>query len=183
MDTQERLVGVNVVILGTMYGAATDAEGYYQVTNVRAGIYDVRFSMVGYKTLTMRSVTILPDLRTRLDVQLQPTSIQLEAVEVRAHRPLIQKDLAATAFSIGDIKLEQLPVSTLQDVLGLQPGTTMEGNVRGGKTYEVGYLVDGLPVQDVLGGGLAAHVPKSSIAGMTIYTGGFDAEYGNAMSW
>jgi len=47
---------------------------------------------------------------------------------------------------------------------------------------ELLYLVDGLPIQDVLGGGLSANLPKSSVSTMTIHTGGFDAEYGNAMS-
>jgi len=181
-QTREPLVGVNVQIVGTQMGAASDEEGMYRVSNVRAGVYDVRFSIIGYRTAVMKKVTILPDLRTRIDIDLDVSAIELEAVEVRAERPLIQRDLAATAYSIGDIKLEKLPVSSFKEVLALQPGTTIEGNVRGGKTTEVAYLIDGLPVQDVIGGGLGANLPKSSITGLTITTGGFDAEYGNALS-
>ncbi|MEO8168867.1 MAG: TonB-dependent receptor, partial [bacterium] len=59
---------------------------------------------------------------------------------------------------------------------------TAEGNVRGGKTTEVMYLVDGLPVQDVLTGGLKTDLPNSSISGLSLYTGGFEPEYGNALS-
>jgi outer membrane receptor protein involved in Fe transport len=149
---------------------------------VRAGIYQARYSFVGYQTVTMTEVTILPDLRTRVDVSLESAAIELVGVEVRAERPLIRKDLAATAYSIGETRLEQLPVSSFQEVLALQPGTTVEGNVRGGKTNEVVYLVDGIPVQDALQGGVGIFMPRSSTAAMTIYTGGFDAEYGNAMS-
>ncbi len=61
-------------------------------------------------------------------------------------------------------------------------GVTKDGHVRGGRSTEVIYLVDGLPVQDVIGGGLGSDVPKSSIVHMTVQTGGFDAEYGNAQS-
>ncbi|MBI3580096.1 MAG: TonB-dependent receptor [Ignavibacteriales bacterium] len=178
----EPLIGVNVVVVGTAYGGVTDKDGYYQVNNVRAGLYDVRFSIIGYKTLMMRKVTILPDLRTRLDIQLEASAVEFEAVEVKAERPLIQRDQAATAFSIGELKLEKLPLTKFQEVLMLQPGTTLEGNVRGGKTNEVIYLIDGLPVQDVIGGGLGANLPRSSISGLTIHTGGFEAEYGNALS-
>jgi len=181
-QTREPLVGVNILVVGTTYGAVTDVEGYFRVSNLRAGVYDVRFSLIGYKTLIMKKVTVLPDLRTRLDVDLEPSAVELEVVESRAERPLIQKDLPATAYSIGDVKLEKLPVSTFQEVLTLQPGTTLEGNVRGGKTHEVMYLVDGLPVQDVIGGGLGTSLPRSSITSLTIYTGGFEAEYGNALS-
>ena len=180
--TREPLVAVNILVLETNLGAASDLQGLYQINNVRAGVYDVRFSILGYKTLVMKKVTILPDLRTRLDIELEEAVIEFETIEVRAERPLIQKDLAATSFSIGELKLDRLPVSSFREVVTLQPGTTLEGNVRGGKTNDLLFLVDGLPVQDVVGGGLSTNLPKSAITGLTINTGGFDAEYGNAMS-
>lgn len=181
-QTGEPLVAVNVFVLETSYGGASDAEGYYLINNVRAGVYDVRFSIIGYKTLIMRKVTILPDLRTRIDVELEEAAIELETVEVTAEKPVIQKDLASTSYSVGQMKIERLPVSSFRDIVILQPGTTLEGNVRGGKTTEVLYMVDGLPVQDVISGGLGANLPRSAITGMTVTTGGFEAEYGNAMS-
>ena len=181
-QTKEVLVGVNIVIVGTMYGTMTNAEGMYRINNVRAGVYDVRYSILGYKPVLMKAVTILPDLRTRLDMDLDATAIEMDAVEIRAERPLIQKDLAATAFLYGEVKLEKLPVSSFREVLLLQPSTTLEGNVRGGKTNEVTFLVDGLPVQDVIGGGLGTMLPRSSLTELSIQTGGFNPEYGNAMS-
>ncbi|HLF20297.1 MAG TPA: TonB-dependent receptor, partial [Bacteroidota bacterium] len=181
-ETMQSLVGVNVFIVGTSHGNVTDVDGEYHIGNIRAGMYDVRFSIIGYKTVLMKNVTVLPDLRTRIDMEMEQTAIEVEAVEIRAEKPLIQTDQAATVFSIGDVKLEKLPISKFQEVLLLQPGTTLEGNVRGGKTSEVIFLVDGLPVQDVIRGGLAANLPKSSITGISIHTGGFEAEYGNAMS-
>jgi outer membrane receptor for ferrienterochelin and colicin len=181
-NTHEAIVGATVVILGTHLGMSTDAEGMYRINNIRAGIYEVRFSILGYKIVIVKNVTIVPDLRTRVDVDMEQTTIEFEVVEVYAERPLIQKDLAATAFVVGSVKLEKLPVSSFQEVLLLQPSTTLEGNVRGGKSQEVVFLVDGLPVQDVIGGGLGTSLPRSSITEMTIHTGGFDAEYGNALS-
>lgn len=181
-QTGEPLLAVNVFVLETSYGGASDAEGYYLINNIRAGVYDVRFSFIGYKTLIMRKVTILPDLRTRIDVELEEAAIELETVEVTAEKPLIQKDLASTSYSVGQMKIERLPVSSFRDIVILQPGTTLEGNIRGGKTTEVLYMVDGLPVQDVISGGLGANLPRSAITGMTVTTGGFEAEYGNAMS-
>jgi outer membrane receptor for ferrienterochelin and colicin len=181
-NNHELIVGATVMITGTSLGTSTDSVGMYRINNIRAGVYEVRFSIIGYKIVIVKNVTILPDLRTRVDVDMEQTSIQFETVEVTAHRPLIQKDLAATSFVVGSTKLEKLPISSFQEVLILQPSTTLEGNVRGGKSQEVVYLVDGLPVQDVLGGGLGTLLPKGSITEMTIQTGGFDAEYGNALS-
>lgn len=181
-ESGEPLLGVNVQLIGTTLGASTDAEGSYQINDVRAGVYSVQFSLLGYKKTVIEKVTIIPDLRTQLDVSLESSPIEMQAMEITYQRPLIQKDLAATAYSIGNIKLDKLPVTSFHDVLTLQAGTTLEGNVRGGKATEVVFFVDGLPIQDLIGGGLGAELPKSSITGMTIYTGGFEAEYGNALS-
>ena len=180
--TKENIVSVTVQIVGTTLGTVSNIDGYYTVYNIRAGMYDVKFTLLGYKTVTMKGVTINADMRTRIDISMEQSSVELDAVEIISQKPLIQKDQPSTAFSIGEVKLEKLPVTTFQEVLSLQPGVTLEGNVRGGKTNEVIYLIDGIPVQDFVGGGLGTELPKSSIGGMTIYTGGFEAEYGNAMS-
>lgn len=180
--TGEALAGVNIVVSGTTYGAATDAEGMFRIHNIKAGTYELRFSMVGYATTVVTNVTVVADLRTKINVAMDVAAIELETVEIRAERSLFQTDQAGTAYTITDLKIEALPIKNLSEVIALQPGVTAEGNVRGGRTSELVYLVDGLPIQDVLEGGLSANLPKSSVSAMTIHTGGFDAEYGNAMS-
>lgn len=180
--THEPLIAVNVQVVGTSFGAVSDVEGRYQISNIRAGVYDVRLSIIGYVPVSVREITILPDLRTKLDVEMVQSSVEMAPVEIVAEKPLIQKDQAATAYSFSGLIIEKLPVSSFQDVLSLQPGVTIEGNVRGGRVGEVVYMVDGIPVQDVISGGLGANLPKSAIAGLTVHTGGFEAEYGNAMS-
>ncbi len=176
------VISVTVQILGTTIGTVSNLEGYYQIHNIRAGVYDVKYTILGFKSVILKNVAINSDVRTRMDVQLEQSTVELNAVEIYSQKPLIQKDQPSTSFSIGEIKMEKLPVTSFQEVLSLQPGVTIEGNVRGGKTNEVIYLVDGVPVQDYVAGGLGTELPKSSIGGMTIYTGGFEAEYGNAMS-
>ncbi|MEK6571357.1 MAG: TonB-dependent receptor, partial [Bacteroidota bacterium] len=181
-STGEPVVGANVLVLGTLHGASSGENGYFQITNLRAGVYDVRFSAIGYQPTIYRKVTIVPDLRTKLSVELAPAAVELKEVEVIAERPLIQKDVTATMYTVTDIKIDKLPVNSFQDIVALQAGVTREGNIRGGRSTEVMYLVDGFPIQDVIGGGAGSELPKSSIVEMTIQTGGFDAEYGNALS-
>ncbi|MFH0990734.1 MAG: TonB-dependent receptor [bacterium] len=180
--SKELLIGATVLILATKQGGVTDVNGRYQINNIRAGIYEVRISMTGYAAQEVKKVTILPDLRTRIDAELEETSVEMKEVEIRAERPIIQRDLAATAFTFAEARLEKMPITEFRDVLTLQPGVTREGNVRGGRVTDVVYLVDGLPVQNLISGGLGASLPRSAITGLTIYTGGFDAEYGNALS-
>ncbi|MCI0493568.1 TonB-dependent receptor [candidate division KSB1 bacterium] len=180
--TMKPLVGANVIILETSQGGAADLNGIFKIHNIRAGTYRVRVSMAGYRTMTYNNISILPDLKTHLNVELTETPIELEAIEVRAERPLIQTDVKGTVYELSAQKLNQLPIEKFQEVVGLQAGTTVEGNVRGGKIREVIYLIDGLPVQDVIRGGLGSELPKSAISQLSVKTGGFDAEYGNALS-
>ncbi len=181
-ESREPLVGVTVVIVGTAIGTATNLEGEFQITNIEAGTYDVRFSNVGYQTLLYKKVVIRPDIRTKISVEMLQSAVQLGEVEVTAERPLIEKDVTSTNYSIGSSQVDRLPVRNVQELVALFPSVTAEGNVRGGKSSEVVYMVDGLPLQDVVGGGAGGDLPKSSITEFSIQSGGFEAEYGNALS-
>ncbi|MBI5215947.1 MAG: TonB-dependent receptor [Ignavibacteriae bacterium] len=181
-DTDDPLIGVSVLIIGTSIGAATDVEGRFMISNVDAGTYDVRFTSVGYQSTVMRGVVIRPDLRTTLTVTLSQSTLELKEMEITAERPLIEKDVTSTNFSYGGSQVEKLPVRDVQELMSLFPSVTAEGNVRGGKASEVVYLVDGLPLQNVISGGMTSSLPKSSITEFSVQTGGYEAEYGNALS-
>ena len=180
--TGEALAGANVVVVGTLLGSTANANGYYTVNNLPAGTYDVRCSLIGYQAQITKSVLVKPDLKTRLDIDLVQTGVEIAPVEVVATQPPIQKDVTGSLYTEGGEAFKALPISTISDVVGLQPGTTLENNIRGGKTTEVVYLVDGLPIQNLIEGGAGSDLPQSSIAGLSVQTGGFDPEYGNALS-
>ncbi|MCW5894504.1 MAG: TonB-dependent receptor [Bacteroidetes bacterium] len=180
--TNEKLPGVIVLVVGTQQGTSSDVEGYFQVQNIRAGTYDIRLSHVGHQTLIVKNVVINPDLRTKLNPQLDAADVQMNEIIVIQERPPIQRDVTGTTFSFSSEDVTLLPVTKVADVVTYKAGVTAEGNIRGGKTTEVVYLVDGLPVQDALSGGLKTELPNSSISGLSLYTGGFEPEYGNALS-
>jgi outer membrane receptor for ferrienterochelin and colicin len=178
----EALVGVNVVIVGTQTGAATNLEGHYQISNVEVGTYTLRFSQVGYQSVLYKNVQVHPDRNTTINVELVQSDVKLQEVEVTAERPMIEKDVTSTNYSLGTSQIDQLPVQNVSDLVTMFPSVTAEGNVRGGKSTEVVYLIDGLPMQDLVSGGLSSALPKSSVTEFSLQTGGFEAEYGNALS-
>jgi outer membrane receptor protein involved in Fe transport len=181
-QTREVLPGVNVLLPALQRGGVTDKNGQVEIQNLPAGSYEVRFTLIGYQTMTVKNVIINPDLRTKIDVQLQPTEVQLDEFIVTQEKPLIQRDVTGTTFIVTSREVTLLPVDKVVDVIRLKPGITAEGNVRGGKTTELVYFIDGLPVQDVLTGGLKTDIPNSSVYGLSLHTGGFEPEYGNALS-
>lgn len=185
-STGDPLPGANILLLEEKtLGAAADINGEYTLLNIPPGTYSVRISFLGYKTLTVENVKIQVDQTTRLEVQLSSESITVDEVVVIAKAPLIQKDLTSTVSTITREKIEALPVGSFTELLSLQAGVIGDGSnlhIRGGRSNEVAYLIDGMYVKDPLLGGLAASINNDAIQEMSLLSGTFNAEYGNALS-
>ena len=181
-DKDNVIVGATVLLIGTSIGRASDVDGRFLIYNIPAGKYSVRIQMIGYKTMVLGNVQIHADIKTRLDIVLTPSAVELEENVIVVDRPLLQRDILGTIHVVRGDDMKLLPVTTFQEVLSYKPGTTVEGNVRGGKATEVLYLIDGLPAQNFMAGGSGADLPMDAITEIAMQTGGFDAEYGNAQS-
>ena len=184
-QTGEPLVGANVIIEGTNFGAATNIEGEYVILNIPPGRYNVKFSFIGYETTLMQDVSITVDQTTIHQIKLNPQSIMVGEVIVTARTPLIQKDVTSSISVITREEIENLPVATFTELLSLQAGVTGSGtnlNVRGGRSNEVAYMIDGTLVVDPLLGGLATNINNDAIQEMSLLSGTFNAEYGNSLS-
>jgi len=180
--TKEPLVGVNIVFVNTKYGGTTNEEGKYKVYNIPAGSYTVQFSYIGYKHYTVENVRINADETTLMNVELELGELALEEVVVTAERLVVKQDITGTSHIVESEQFKLLPIDDFMDVIATQPGVTRDLHIRGGRQTEIQYLVDGLPYTEVAAGAVGGMLPKSSILEMKILTGGFDAEYGNAMS-
>lgn len=184
-QTGEPLVGANVIIEGTNFGAATNVNGEYVILNISPGRYDIKFSFIGYETIVMQNVTIIVDQTTLLPVELNPQTIQVDEIVVTARTPLVQKDVTSSISVITREEIDALPVSSFTELLSLQAGVTGSGSnlhVRGGRSNEVAYMIDGTMVVDPLLGGLATDINNDAIQEMSLLSGTFNAEYGNALS-
>lgn len=178
----EPLLGVNIIVTGTRLGAVTDFDGSFVILQVPPGVYSVRASLIGYQEVIYENVRVSIDLTTTLDFQLAETVLELgQTVTVVAQRPMIQKDLTSTSNTVGAEVIAQLPVENFSDVVGLQAGV-VEGHFRGGRSGEVAYLINGIPVNDVYSGSFALQVENNAIQELEVISGTFNAEYGQAMS-
>jgi len=183
--TKEPLIGASIQIVGTPLGAATGPDGSFVILNIPPGTYSVRISSLGYEAKLMEQVKIVADQTTTLTVSLKPTDVELSEVIVSAQTPAIQKDLTSSISVISADDIDNLPVATFTDLIGLQAGVVGSGSdlhIRGGRSNEVAYMVDGAYVEDPLLGGLATQINNDAIQEMSMLSGTFNAEYGNAMS-
>jgi outer membrane receptor protein involved in Fe transport len=178
----EALVGASVLIQGTTMGSATNLDGYYVILNIPPGKYTLVVSAVGYHKKTIADVSVSIDLTTSIDVPLASTVLEVgEEVVVTATRPLVQKDLTASTAIVGSEQISALPVTEVSQVLNLQAGY-VAGSLRGGRSGEVAYWIDGVPVTDAFNGTQVVEVNKNLIQEAQLVSGAFNAEYGQAMS-
>jgi len=180
-QTKEPLPSVNVVVVGTSLGGATDIDGEYFILNVPPGTYQVKASGVGYSPVVVGAVSVTADQTTRIQFTLQPQSVEMGEVVVAATRPIVQRDLTSTVASMGSDQLSKLPLEDVAAVVNLQAGV-VDGHFRGGRSGEVKYLVDGVSVNDVFSGESSMEAEINSIAEIQVLSGTFNAEYGEALS-
>jgi len=185
-STGEPLVGATVLLEGTRLGAATDIDGYYTLLNVSPGSYTLKVSMVGYAETRVTNVKVSVDFTSKVDVALEPSAVQAEAITIVAERPLIRKDLTSTSATVSAEQIQAMPVESYQDILQLQAGVVIgpggDIHVRGGRVGEVSYLIDGIPVTDPYSWSSSIEIGSEGIQELKLVSGTFNAEYGQAMS-
>ena len=186
--TNAPLANVTVTIVGTSSVATTNDAGYYVMTNIPPGDYDVKVELTGYGTETVEGAKVLAGLTTTLNFALKASEVvTLEGITVTAVKPLIKKDVTQTTRIIEAEDIEAMPRDTVNGILRTLPGVSVLNStgslhVRGGRSTEVKYLIDGIPISDPIGGSLGLNISAKSLEQMEVITGGFNAEYGDAQS-
>ena len=95
------LQGANIIVEGTSFGAASDQDGAFVILNVPVGTYTLRCDYIGYSALIISNVAVSSGLTTGQDFGLAKSAIEGDVVEVRAEKPLINKNSTNTTRIVG----------------------------------------------------------------------------------
>lgn len=184
--TGEALISANVMLLGTSLGASTDEEGYYHIINVHPGTFEMQVHYVGYATYRIQNIKVHIDRTTTQNVNLVEESVELNEIIVKAERPIIERDRTHSSTKVTSDMVDQMPVTEISEVISLQPGVVSSGGLhfRGGRSREVAYLIDGVPVTNSFsqGGGNNIPIQNAMVEELEVISGTFNAEYGSAQS-
>lgn len=178
-----------VRIAGTAIGTTTGLQGEYRLTAHEADTVRVIFTCIGYKEVKRQ--LIAPKGDVTLSVKMQPTSLELEAVEVTDFK---KQTGQMQAVNSGSYKLAGDPSGgSVESLLGTMAGVS-QGNelsaqysVRGGTYDENSVYINGIEVyrpQLVSSGqqeGLSVINPDM-VGAIGFSTGGYGAEYGDKMA-
>lgn len=161
MDTQgEKLIGATVVALhvpsGTSYGAVTNTNGTYRISNMRVGgPYQIKVSYTGYGEVVLEGVTLRLGESGRFDFNMEESATELKTIEVTALGGTAG-ETAGASTQISTEAIEKMPTLNrdIDDYLRLTPqasgyggGTTFAGT---NNRYNAIYI-DGAVNNDVFG--------------------------------
>ncbi|MFC2085890.1 carboxypeptidase-like regulatory domain-containing protein [Bacteroidota bacterium] len=183
----ESLIGVNIIVVGTSAGAATDIDGAYSIGPVGPGEYSVRVSYIGYETKLFTGIKVADGTDTKLDIELKQQVLSAEEeVVIVGDRPIVDVEESSSSFAISRDQMDVTPVRDVQEVIANQAGIVRDPTglyIRGGRANETAFIVDGVSAKDPLAGtGFGLDIGSNSFSEVEVTTGGVGAEVGDVTS-
>jgi hypothetical protein len=186
------LAGVNVTIAETGAGVSTNDEGEYIFTSVRAGVYTIEYSHIGYVKSILGRIAVAAGETVRADAVLVETWVEFEEIEVRGARyAQTQEDTRTSLIRLRPESANELPgaVEDVMRTLHALPGVVSRSDfssqliVRGGGPDQNLIVMDGIEVFNPYRlYGLISMFNPETVADIDLMTGGFPVRYGDRLS-
>ena len=190
-STGERILGANVLLKGTHRGSTTNNDGFYVISSVSPGSYEIVVSAVGYARRTV-SVTVRGKEPITINIRMRSRLIETGEVVVESEAISSFTERSVSVHIVTPKELQRLPAAAQPDLLrSLQmlPGITSTSDVsakfyvRGGAGDQNLILLDGMKVYNPFHAfGLFSIFDPDIIRNAEVYTGAFPAGYGGRLS-
>ena len=188
-ENGEPVPNATVLVEGTNYGTAADADGRFRL-RISSGRYVLLVRSVGFETRT-DSVVVRPQQETIFNVQLATATIEIGTAVVEGEG--VQNDAGVFGLDLDDVRAMPMPFADALRGVKLLPGVTSNNetsnaySVRGGGYSENLFFVDGFeiyrPLRTRQGEQEGLGLVNADLAErMTLYAGGFPSRYGGKLS-
>jgi hypothetical protein len=186
------LAGVNVRVLNTPRGAATDQDGRFALTDLPPSDYAVVFSHLGYMSDTL-SVTITEGEIASIMVVLHENILELQGVELVLDRERVEDQATSGRVIFRSHEVTALPGGSEDPLraMALIPGVVAQNpndadwSVRGADLDEMRVLLDGMslprPTHFLLASRRLSIFNPLVTDRFELWKGGMPAAYGRAL--
>ncbi len=183
-ESGEFLDYANVLLKGTNKGTMSLGGGVFYFQGLRPGEYTVQVLYLGYAPEEI-VVQVMPGETHEIQFDMKVVIVEtLDAIEVEGAKYMVEVKSTVQEQSIDSSRLQKYAIDSVEDAVAKQAGVVMRDGqlyVRGGRSGEVSMQIDGVPVDNVGGGG-ALSVSSMAVEAVNTVTGGMTAEFGSAMS-
>ncbi len=186
-ETGESIGFADVILVGTGKGAITSQAGSFRFVQIPAGIYQIRVNRMGYGSEFLDQVRVEAGYANKVSVGMDPIEVrEVEVIKVSGLRELVDVEVAQTSHYVTADEIQDMAVTVVDEVVTKQAGVVQdEGGlyIRGGRAEDTVYRIDGVIIRDLITGrSTAGNVSARSVKSVEILTGGYDAEYGQALT-
>jgi hypothetical protein len=172
--------------------AVTNAAGYYSITFIQPGTYDITAEQSGFKTITKTGVVVPIDQAIRTDFALSVGSVE-SVVTVTANTPPLSTDDATIGETFNTRAVEDLPISghnalevaALASNVYIGSATNYQGNPPGEDFIGAGQReiqnalsLDGVSIVNNLITTTPDHPAADMISETQMQSGNYTAQYG-----
>lgn len=146
-------------------GTETDIDGNYFFSAPPVGLIDIEVQYVGYEAIMIKNFEIKLGKDHRLDFKMNIDNNILNEVQIVAYKvPLVEIDNTSQGTTITAEKIRTLPTKSADAITttaaGISSSTGAEISVRGSRSNETVYFLDGVRVN-------GNSVPQSEISNNT----------------
>jgi len=190
--TGEPVIFTNVYFYKTSIGAATDVNGYFNISKIPPGKYTLMVTALGYDTLKMPVEVKAGEIMSK-KLFLKSGVVNLDPFNVTAERQEYKTETRTSVIKISPKQIKTIPTiggqPDLAQYLQVLPGVIFTGDqggqlyIRGGAPIQNKVLLDGMIIYNPFHSiGLFSVFDTDILRNAEIYTGGFGAEYGGRIS-
>ena len=180
----------NVFISNSTNGSTTNRDGYFAISDLQVGKYELNVTMIGFASYK-DSVELLTNESVRLDIVLRSQVLESSEILVTAERQKFQRAIESSQISLDIRELNSAPAFIEPDVfrtLQMLPGvqTTSDFSsalyVRGSTPDQNLIMLDGIAIYNPYHlGGIFSTFNTDAIKEADFRAGGFSARYGGRM--
>ena len=191
-ETGEPSIYTSVYLYKTTFGATTDINGFFAITQVPPGDYILMVTFLGFDTLRM-PITLKNDDNLNKKLYLEKAAYDIKGINISAEAQDNKTETKVSEITVTPKKIEQIPsiggVPDLAQYLQVMPGVIFTGDqggqlyIRGGSPVQNKVLLDGMIVYNPFHSiGLFSIFDTDILKNADVYTGGFGAEFGGRIS-
>ncbi|MEX2396978.1 MAG: carboxypeptidase-like regulatory domain-containing protein, partial [Balneolales bacterium] len=130
-DNGEGLIGANVQLMGTNWGAATNVDGNYRITRITPGTYTLVISYLGYQR---QEIEIELAAGEELEYNSEMTGAGIEgeeilfSVQAQGQRSAINQQLSSNTISniVSRDRIREMPDVNAAESIGRLPGVSIQ---------------------------------------------------------
>ncbi|MGB0423310.1 MAG: TonB-dependent receptor [Flavobacteriales bacterium] len=191
-STTEAVMFASVTLEGTTYGINTDVNGYYSLTQIPPGTYNLVVSSLEYSEKKV-SVEVKSGKIATVNFLLETRVVEIGSAEISADQAEQETTVKMSVETIRPADIRKIPSiggqADLVQALQVLPGFVSTGDqggqlyIRGGSPVQNKVLLDGMIVYNPFHSiGLFSVFDADIISNADVYTGGFGAEFGGRIS-